>query len=432
MKAKRVLAFLLAALMIVSLAACGKTEDTKPVDTRTYIYWLNFKPELDATLQELAATYAEAKKIDVKVVTPPSGEYGSTLSAQLESDDPPTMFVLGNNSDVKTYDKYLADLKGTDIQKELNSDNYNLYDGSKIAAIGYCYECFGIIVNPELVQLAGYKASDIKDFASLKAAVEYIHNNASWLGFDAFSSCAMNESNAWRFTGHMANLEYFYDERDEGGWSEAPSSIRGRYTENFKNLYDLCINNCRTSPDKLNSENLNPINEFKLRESAFCLGGSWDYAEISETVPGAIMIPLYSGMDGEDRAGLCCGTENYWAVNDKVSKSAQEATLKFMYWLVTNDKASAALVKQLGVMPYRNVPASENTFLKNADAYTSKGNYVMDWAFRYQPNSEEYRADLRSALINYNSDQTDANWENVKKALTDGWAQQYSKQNESK
>jgi raffinose/stachyose/melibiose transport system substrate-binding protein len=29
------------------------------------------------------------------------------------------------------------------------------------------------------------------------------------------------------------------------------------------------------------------------------------------------MIPIYCGVSGEEKAGLCCGTENCWAVNAK-------------------------------------------------------------------------------------------------------------------
>ena len=49
----------------------------------------------------------------------------------------------------------------------------------------------------------------------------------------------------------------------------------------------------------------------------------------------------------------------------------------------------------------------------------------MDWATNYQPNVDDYRAALVSALNAYNADQSDANWELVKTAFVDGWATQY-------
>ena len=31
------------------------------------------------------------------------------------------------------------------------------------------------------------------------------------------------------------------------------------------------------------------------------------------------MIPIYCGVEGEEKAGLCCGTENCWAINKNAS-----------------------------------------------------------------------------------------------------------------
>ena len=39
----------------------------------------------------------------------------------------------------------------------------------KLCSIGYCYECYGIIVNEDLLAKAGYQLSDITNFETLKA-----------------------------------------------------------------------------------------------------------------------------------------------------------------------------------------------------------------------------------------------------------------------
>ena len=425
MKAKRIIAALMAVLLILSLVACGGSENNNGVDTPS-VYWLNFKPELDGVLQDLAAKYTKAKKIEVKVVTPESGTYSATLAKELNSDDPPTLFVLSNQHEVNEWNDYLTDLKDTSIAGQLRTDAYNLYgsDG-KLAAIGYCYECYGIVVNKELVELLDFKLADINNFESLKQAVEYIHNNASWLGFDAFASVDLGDENSWKYTAHLANLEYFYESRDKGGWDSCPESLTGAYMSNYKSLYDLIINNSISKPEESASSERDPDTEFKNKEAAFTLEGSWNYASISESVPSAVMIPYYSGMEGEEMAGLNCGTENYWAVNDKVSKEDIKATTDFMTWLVTDEEASAALSEKLGALPFKEAVKSENGFLNNAASYTEKKCYVMDWAFNYQPNKEQYRADLVTALKAYNSDQSDEKWKAVESAFVDGWAKQY-------
>ena len=83
------------------------------------------------------------------------------------------------------------------------------------------------------------------------------------------------------------------------------------------------------------------------------------------------------------------------------------------------------LVDTFGVMPYKQSAESTNAFLAQANEYSNNGCYVMNWATNYQPNVDEYRATLVSALNQYNADQSDANWETVRTAFVEGWAQQY-------
>ena len=440
MNFKKVFASLLTAAMLVGCGSTGgstgSTDDagtgtTGSSDAAGHVYFLNFKPELDETLQELATKYTEQTGVEVKVVTAASGTYNETLTAEMDKSAAPTLFVIGNQAGVKEWGDYAIDLKGTPIEQELSTDAYNLYDESgKLVSIGYCYECYGIIVNPDLLEKAGHSLDEIKNFETLKTVVEDIHSRAAELGFDAFSSSDMDDSSSWRFTGHLANLEYYYEERDAGGWTECPAELTGKYMENYKNLYNLIINNSLTDPKELATGGHDAENEFKTGKAAFFVNGSWEYAAVSETVPNARMIPYYCGVEGEEKAGLNCGTENCWAVNAKASEADQKATIDFMVWLVSDSMAAGKMVEQLGVLPYKNAPESANGFLADAAKYTDDGCYVMDWATNYQPNVDEYRKALVSALNQYNADQSDANWANVETAFVQGWATQYKAVNE--
>lgn len=421
MKIKRLLALLLVVMMIVSLAACDV------FSTRGKVYWLNFKPELDASLQTLAARYKEEKGVDVKIVTPESGAYSSTLSEEMDSDEPPTMFVVNGQLSAEEWAGSTLDLNGTGIVDELTTNSYNLTtESGKLVAIPYCLECYGIAVNPELIERVGYSVSDIKDFESLKNIVETIHANASWLGFDAFSSADMDASSSWRITAHLANLEYFYEEREAvSSWSECPASLTGAYMANYKNIYDLIISNSPTAPSELAAGGHDPLGQFTSGKTAFCLAGSWDYAVLSKAIPKVQIIPYYCGVKGEEKAALNSGSENFWAVNSHVPEENQKATLAFMKWLVTDEQASAVMTEQLGNMPFKSCPATTNGFLTAQEQYLKDGKYKMNWLMTYQPNSDVYRADLVEALNAYNADRTDANWAKVKSAFVDGWIKQY-------
>ena len=421
---KKALSLLLIAILCVGLfAGCTGGEKGR-------VYWLNFKPESDEVLQEVAKMYTEETGVEVKVLTAASGTYNQTLLAEMDKAEAPTLFVIGNQNAVKEWKDYALNLKDSAIAKELNTDAYNMYDADgNLVSIGYCYECYGIIVNPTLIEKAGYKMDDLKNFEGLKKVAEDIHKRAEELGFDAFSASDMDDSSSWRFTGHMANLEYYYESRDAGGWKECPAEIKGTYMENFKNLYDLCINNSMTPAKELATGGHDAQNQFKTGKAAFYVNGSWEYSAVAEAVPNATMIPYYAGVKGEEKAGLNCGTENYWAINSKVSKADQKATMDFMVWCVTNEEASRKLVDTFGVMPYKSAAESTNGFLAAANKYSADGCYVMDWATNYQPNVDEYRKALVSALNAYNADQTEANWAKVKTAFVDGWAYQYKQIN---
>ena len=430
---KKYLALLLALVMVCGLVACGGGSSDEGEATGR-VYWLNFKPESDEALQKIAAMYTEKTGVPVTVVTAASGTYNETLTAEMDKEAAPTMFVVGNQAAVDTWGEFCLDLNGTPIANELTTDAYNLYDAEgKLCSIGYCYECYGIIANKTLLAEAGYDVADIKNFETLKAAAEDIHARADELGFDAFTSSGMDGSSSWRFTGHLANLEYYYESVDDpAAWKVCPESIKGTYMANFKNLWDLYINNSATAPSDLAAGGFDANNEFATKKAAFYANGNWEWASLRDAglmADELTMLPYYCGVSGEEKAGLNCGTENCWAVNANASEEDIQATLDFMYWMVTDAEASAALVDTFGVMPYAQAAASSNPFLAQANEYSANGCYVMPWVTNFQPNVDAYREALVAAMNQYDADPTDANWELVKTAFVDGWAVQYAAAN---
>ena len=428
---KKLLSVALCATMVAGLlAGCGSSSksDKASSDSKGSVYQLNFKPEADEALQGIAKTYEKENGVKVKVVTAASGNYNSTLTSEMGKSAAPTLFVVGNQAAVKTWDDYCIDLKDTDVYKELSTDAFNLKDeNGKVASMGYCYESYGIIVNKKLLKKAGYEITDIKDFASLKSVAEDIHKRADKLGFDAFTSSGMDDASAWRFTGHLANMALFYEGRDDG-WKEAPAEIKGTYLENFKNVWDLYINNSKYDKNTLATGGYDAEAEFKKGEAVFYQNGTWEYDALKKSISDddMQMIPIYCGVEGEEKAGLCSGTENCWAVNAKASKADQKATLEFMKWLVTSKEGTKVMAEQFGAIPYKKAADSGNVFLKNANDLLEAGNYNVDWAFNYTPNVDEWRASLVAAMNKYDAG---GSWDDVKTAFVQGWATQYKAAN---
>ena len=428
---KKLLSVALCATMVAGLlAGCGSSSksDKASSDSKGSVYWLNFKPEADEALQGIAKTYEKENGVKVKVVTAASGNYNSTLTSEMGKSAAPTLFVVGNQAAVKTWDDYCIDLKDTDVYKELSTDAFNLKDeNGKVASMGYCYESYGIIVNKKLLKKAGYEITDIKDFASLKSVAEDIHKRADKLGFDAFTSSGMDDASSWRFTGHLANMSLFYEGRDDG-WKEAPAEIKGTYLDNFKNVWDLYINNSKYDKKTLATGGYDAEAEFKKGEAVFYQNGTWEYDALKKSISDddMQMIPIYCGVEGEEKAGLCSGTENCWAVNAKASEADQKATLEFMKWLVTSKEGTKVMAEQFGAIPYKKAADSGNVFLKNANDLLEAGNYNVDWTFNYTPNVDEWRASLVAAMNKYDAG---GSWDDVKTAFVQGWATQYKAAN---
>ena len=414
---KKFLALFLAIVMVLSATAvfsgCAKKEDDTP-----NVYYLNFKPEFNDALQDLAKKYTEKTGIEVKIVTAASGDYSTSLNANIEDI---TIFNIGNAAGLADWDDYALDLTDSDIAKQLTTNDFNLYnEKGELKAIGNCYESFGIIVNTKLLEQAGHSLSEIKDFASMKAVVEDIHGRAAELGFDAFTTSGLQDSSSWRFSGHLATLPLHYE-----GIKSAVPTIKGDKLDLFKNVWDLYINNAAADKTGLTGES-DAAAEFKAGKAVFYQNGTWEYAGLKEagmTDDQLAMIPIYCGAEGEQNAALCSGTENCWAINAKASKADQQASIDFLVWLVSDKEASAVYVQQLGAVPFKNAPASTNKFVADGNALLAAGKTSISWAFNYTPNVDAWRKTVVTALAAYSAGTKE--WSEVEKAFVEGWEIEY-------
>ena len=78
------------------------------------------------------------------------------------------------------------------------------------------------------------------------------------------------------------------------------------------------------------------------------------------------------------------------------------------------------------VIPFKANLESSNPLIKQANEYVKNGASSVSWNFPTMP-SEDWKNGVGSALTLYAADQTDAKWENVKKAFVDGWKTEAAK-----
>ena len=439
---KKLFAMLLVLAMVLSMAACGASAPAateapaatqapaaeKPAEAPAAegsVYYLNFKPEQDEAWQKLAKEYTEKTGVPVTVLTAASGTYEETLMAEMGKTEAPTLFQVNGPVGLANWVDYCYDLSGSDLYGHLVSDDFALKDGDAVLGIGYVIETYGIIVNKTLLEKAGYTVDDIQSFADLKKVAEDITARSAELGFSAFSSAGMESSSDWRFKTHLANLPIYFEYQADG--IGTTTAIKGTFLDNYRAIWDLYINNSTCAPAELSAKTGDDsLNEFRNGQAAFYQNGSWAYGDLTGTFSDdeLAMIPIYIGAGDEAKQGLCTGCENYWCVNKDADQADIDATLAFMNWCVT-EGADAMANEMNFVTPFDTAAASNNLFVKQANAYIAEGKTPVSWNFPTMP-SEEWKNMVGQALTAYAADQTDANWDAVVTAFVDGWASEYA------
>ena len=387
MKMRKVVSAMLVAAMATGMVAgCGSSSDSKSdkKDAKGKVYYLNFKPEQDEQWQDLAKEYTKETGVDVTVLTAASGEYEKTLKSEMAKSNAPTLFQVNGPVGLASWKDYCYDLKDSDVAKQLTSDDFALMDGDKMSGIAYVIESYGIIYNKELLKKAGYSADDITNFDSFKKVVEDITANKDKLGFSAFTSAGMDGSSDWRFKTHLANLPIYYEYKDEG--IDNTDAIKGTYLDNYRQIWDLYINNATCKPTELSTKTADDATaDFVTGDAVFYQNGTWEYNNIKDV--------------GDDNLGIL---PIYIGVEDGVK----------------------AMCKDMGfTIPFKKNLKSDNVLVNEANKYTEDGKTPVSWNFSTMP-SEEWKNGVGSALTSYAADPTDANWAKVTTAFVDGWAKE--------
>ena len=434
---KRAAALAVAGMMTATaLAGCGgssssgssKDDSSAAGNAKNgKVYYLNFTPK----------KYTEETGVEVTVKTAAEGTYESTLTAEMDKDNAPTLFQVNGPVGLANWKDYCADLSASEIYNQLTSKDYALEEDGKVYGIAYVIETYGIIYNKTLLQkycdsdfASVKKIEDINSFEKLKTVADEIQKNKDKLGVKgAFTSAGMDSSSDWRFKTHLANLPIYFEYKDKG--IKSTDAIEGKYLENYKNIWDLYITDSTCDPaDLASKKGTDAETEFTSGEAVFFQNGSWEYSTVTKAGmkdDELGMLPIYIGVGDEANQGLCTGSENYWCVNNKASADDQAATLEFLNWCVTNKTGTSALADDMGfVIPFKNAKEATNVFVKIDNELTAAGKTPVSWNFTTMP-SEDWKNGVGTALTQYAAGTGD--WDAVKTAFVQGWKTEYAKAN---
>ena len=424
----------IAAMSLGTLAACGSS--TSGDDAKGKVYYLNFKPEAADQWAALAKEYTKEKGVDVKVQTAASGTYEQTLKSEIAKTEAPTLFQVNGPVGYQNWKKYTADMSNTDVYKELTNQDVALKDGDKVVGVPYVMETYGLIYNKDILNkyfaLDGAKATsmdEIDNFDTLKAVADDMQARKDELGIKgAFTSAGFDSSSDWRFKTHLANLPLYYEFKDDNV-TEQPATIKGTYLPNYKKIFDLYITDSTTDPTQLSAKTGDDANsEFALGEAAFYQNGTWAWTDLQKAgmkAESVGMMPIYTGVKGEEKQGLATGSENYWCINDKASDADKKATEDFLSWVITSDTGKKAISQDMGfTTPFKTFDdvKFDNPLTEAAVEDQKSGTTRVSWNFTMMP-SEEWKNKVGQALLEYA--QGTGKWDAVKTAFVDGWASEY-------
>ncbi|WP_033826521.1 ABC transporter substrate-binding protein [Bacillus andreraoultii] len=449
MNKKWFMVFFAMILTIGILAGCsgGKDEsaggDSKS-DGKGSVYYLNFKPEIADQIEQMAKDFEKETGIKVTMTTAAGGTYESTLKAEISKSDAPTIFFINGPIGYQNWKDYTLDLSDTDLNKWLLDKDLAIKgeDGG-VYGIPIAVEGYGIIYNKSIMgkyfaspkKSTDYKSMDeIKNFDALKAVVEDMTKLKGELGIDGvFSSTSLASGDQWRWTTHTANLPIYYEYRDKN--VKELDKVDFTYADQYKNIFDLYINNSVVKPTLLGSKTTDDsMAEFALGKSAMVQNGNWAWNQISN-VDGNVVkaedigfLPIYTGVKGEEKQGLAIGTENYLAINAKASKEDIEASKKFIDWMFNSEKGKDYVVNKFGFIPTFStfgddeIPTDPLAQAVIADM-NNTDTTAVDWNFVSFP-SENFKNEFGNSLLLYAQGQE--KWNTVVDTFIKSWESEMS------
>lgn len=444
---KKTVAILLCAVLVFALAACGTKNETKP-DNQTSnagkVYFLNFKPEVADIYKEIATKYKEETGVDVKVVTAASNTYETTLKSEIAKKDAPTIFQINGPIGYKSWANYCLDLSDTKLYSYLTDKDLAVKNSDGVFGIPYVVEGYGIIYNNAIMEkyfalkdkaVSISKADDIRNFETLNAVVTDMTKHKKELGIDGvFASTSMGSGEQWRWTTHLANVPVYYEMQEKNDDSPTLTTLNAKdidfsYSENFRKVFDMYLNNSTTKKELLSGKTVdNAMAEFALGKAAMVQNGNWAWEQISNVKGNVVKaddiryLPIYMGIKGEEKQGLCIGTENYLAINKNATEADRKASIAFLEWLFSSETGKDYVVNKLNfIAPFNTFKDDEkpdDPLAKEIFRWMEKDVNNIEWAFNSFP-SQQFKDDFGNAMLEYSQGKKD--WKHVETTFKNSW-----------
>ncbi len=421
---KKALAMLLAAVMCVSVSACGGSGDSGSSgssaaasgDGEVSITIFNSKVEVQDQFVEMAEQYSAEKGVNVEIYYS-SDTVASHIATKYASGDPYTMAMVDAKDVYTLAEEYATDLSGEDW---VANTEYAISVNDKVVGFPLCIEARGLMYNADAIEAITGEEFHPEDYKTLDAFKALLEKLAS--GGMTSPVGIMKED--WSLAAHY--LAQFIEEQPDPesyveGLTAGTESINGNAKfESLMDTFDVLMqyNYAAGSPVAAERE----VSEQKLAEGeiAFMFGGNWDWSMINayEYTENMGMMPVPQNTDDGSNEKLVGGGSKYFFIDSSeyTSDAQRQAAKDFLNWLVSDPEGNAFLTEKCALVPaYANIDCSAlDPLSQSVKKYADEGALIDN--YNYLPDDhitvaggymqkylagEEDRAAFATELENY-------------------------------
>lgn len=384
MRLKKVAALSLAALMTLSLAACGGSGDEGGAEsTGTSITVFNSKMEIQDQFEQAAEEYSEATGVDVEVYYS-SDTVAAHLATKYSSNDPYTLSMVDAKDVYNLAEEHAVDLSD---QEWVSQTPYAISVNDKVVGFPVCVEARGVIYNADAIEAITGETFDPANYQTLDAFKGLLEQ----LVAGGMESPVGIMKEDWSIAAHylpqvyeeQADPEAFVTGLTEGTVDIANDAKYNSLMDTFETL--MQYNYAKESPISAERE----VTEQKLAEGeiAFMFGGNWDWAVLSayDYSENMGIMPVPQNTDDGTNTKLVGGGSKYFFIDssENTSDEQRQAAKDFLNWLVNDEAGNAFLTEDCQLVPaFSNIPADNLDPLgASVKSYADAGNLIPNYNF---------------------------------------------------
>jgi len=329
------------------------------------------KVEISEALEVMAEEYEEETGVEVEVWGTTGDDYFQQLQIRLNSDQGPSLFTIGHQTEAHLLGETIYDLSGEDYVDNI-AENMAMEIDGKLIGLPYGVEGFGLVYNKDMID-----PEDVADYDSfVNTLTEFNEGDVSGLSLSQEGYFLIGHISNYPFSLQDDNIEYIEQVTNDG--------LNFTEDEEFQAFAQMLEDIRANTGNPLEVNYDSQIGDFVSGRTAMIHQGNWAYGMFTDYELdfeyGMLPVPL---MDNDK---LAVGVGQNWAVNGTKEDAEIQATLDFLEWMHMSEAGQRYIVEEFDAIPaFTNIEAPDLDPLSQAVSdYTNSGD-TLPWSHNYFP-----------------------------------------------